>query len=101
MTVEVQTATRGLLQQGTPPRSEQSESQGRQGQAKAREGSFLGLCHRGQPRGPKFWGPLWCTGQQARQGSPAVLARWGPRFTVSLDQLVASFGNKGRTGLSS
>lgn len=57
MSVEVQTATRGLLQQGTPPRSEQSESQGRQGQAKAREGSFLGLCHRGPLRGPKFWGP--------------------------------------------
>lgn len=78
MSVEVQTATRGLLQQGTPPRSEQSESQGRQGQAKAREGSFLGLCHRGQLRGPKFWGPLWCTGRQAQQGSPAVLAWWGP-----------------------
>ena len=41
------------------------------------------LCHRGQLRGPEFWGSLLCTGQQVQRGSPAVLAWWGPCFTVS------------------
>lgn len=81
-------------EQGAPLRSEQSESQGWDGGARARPGKApsCGSVLVGSCVGPSSR-DLWCAqDSKSSWGSPSK-SRWGPCFLVLLDQLVVSLGN--------